>query len=189
MRQLGLFLLNFLRHPLSVGTFAPSSPFLVRRLLAAVDPSRVRVAIEYGPGVGTITEALLGHLPPDARLLAIETNRDFCRYLARHLPDERLIVAHGSAESVLELMAEHGLPAADLILSGIPFTTLPPALRERILHRTVAALQPGGRFLVYQYTRAVEGPLRERFASVTRSVEWRNAWPMQLFVCERPLAS
>jgi phospholipid N-methyltransferase len=186
LRQLGLFLLNFLRHPLSVGTFVPSSPFLVKRLLKAADWSQVRTVVEYGPGVGTITEPLLRHLAPDARLLAIETNADFCRYLERHLGDPRLIVAHRSAEAILSLMEEHGLPPADMIVSGIPFTTLPPPVRERILDATVRALDRSGHFLVYQYTRAVERHLRQRFRAVSRSVEWRNPWPIQVFVCEGP---
>lgn len=187
-RQFGVFLLNFLRHPLSVGTFAPSSPFLVRRLLRSGDWSRVQSVVEYGPGVGTITLPLLRELGPDARLLAIETNADFCRHLERHIADPRLIVAHRSAEAILSLMQEHSLPPADVILSGIPFTTLPPPLRERILDATVRALDRSGRFLVYQYTRAVERYLRERFERVVRSVEWRSPWPIQIFVCEGPRA-
>ncbi len=189
LRQLGVFLVNFLRHPLSVGTFVPSSPFLVRRLLRAADWSQARTVVEYGPGVGTITEPLLRQLRPDAHLLAIETNADFCRYLEQHLRDPRLIVAHRSAEAILTLLEEHRLPRAQVIVSGIPFTTLPPAVRERILEHTIRALDEGGRFIVYQYTRAVERHLRQRFHSVVRAVEWRSPWPIQVFTCEGPRSS
>lgn len=186
LRQLGVFLINFLRHPLAVGSFVPSSRFLVRRLLGAVDWSQVRTVVEYGPGVGTITGPLLRRLREDARLLAIETNGDFCRYLEKHLRDPRLIVAHRSAEAIVELLNEHRLPPAEVIVSGIPFTTLPPAVRARILEQTIRALDEHGRFLVYQYTRAVENLLRQHFLAVSRSVEWRNLWPMQFFICAQP---
>lgn len=184
-RQFLVFTRNFLRHPLTVGTFAPSSPFLVRRLLRDIDWSQVRCVVEYGPGVGTITSALLRRMHPDARLLVIEMNREFCEFMRTHIEDPRLRVIHGSAEDVLKALAEAGLDAADLIVSGIPFSTMPKAVRGRVLDATATALAAEGQFLVYQYTRSVLQHLVGRFRIVWQDTEWRNAWPMRLFMCQK----
>jgi phospholipid N-methyltransferase len=184
-RQFLVFARNFLRHPLTVGTFAPSSPFLVRRLMRDIDWQRTRIVVEYGPGVGTITTALLRRMHADARLVVIETNGEFCEFMRTHIDDPRLRVVHGSAENVVEALAQAGLDAADLVVSGIPFSTMPASVRERVLDATSVALAADGRFLVYQYTRSVLAHLEGRFRVVSQDTEWRNAWPMRLFLCEK----
>jgi phosphatidylethanolamine/phosphatidyl-N-methylethanolamine N-methyltransferase len=184
-RQFLVFASNFLRHPLTVGTFAPSSPFLVRRLMRDIDWAKVRTVVEYGPGVGTITTALLRRMHPDARLVVIETNREFCDFMRAHIVDPRLVVVHGSAEEVERALAGSGLGKADLVVSGIPFSTMPREVRDRVLDATVAALDTHGQFLVYQYTRSVLAHLEGRFRIVSQDTEWRNAWPMRLFLCEK----
>ena len=42
-----------------LGSVIPSSRFLVNDLMAQVDWDRARVVVEYGPGVGTITQHIL----------------------------------------------------------------------------------------------------------------------------------
>jgi phospholipid N-methyltransferase len=46
-----------------------------------------------------------------------------------------------------------------------------------------AALEPGGTFLVYQFTARVLPVLERTFGEVRRSFERRNLPPAQLFVC------
>jgi len=73
-RQLLLFARNFVRYPKLLGSVIPSSRFLVKHVLSLVDWERARVVVEYGPGVGTITQEILKRIRPDATLVAIELN-------------------------------------------------------------------------------------------------------------------
>src|SRR3546814_18126256 len=61
---------EFFRNPLAVGSAFPASHFLVDAMLGPVDWSRMERVIEYGPGTGIFTRALLDRLPGHARLLA-----------------------------------------------------------------------------------------------------------------------
>jgi phosphatidylethanolamine/phosphatidyl-N-methylethanolamine N-methyltransferase len=187
-RRFAIFARNFIRHPLSVGTFAPSSSYLVRRVLEQADFSRARVVVEYGPGLGTISGALLERLRSDAHLLLIETNPEFVECLQEQFRDHRVIVERGSAAEVSTLLARHGLARADVIVSGIPFSTLAPGVRDQILEHTADSLQDDGRFVVYQYTKAVLRHLGGRFRVARHSTEWRNTWPAQVFDCRKPQA-
>ncbi|HEX2611947.1 MAG TPA: rRNA adenine N-6-methyltransferase family protein, partial [Gemmatimonadales bacterium] len=153
--QLLLFGRNFLKHPKMLGSLIPSSRFLVNHLLAEVDWSRARVFLEYGPGVGTFTTEILRRMRPDAVLIAVETNSDFVRFLRGRVRDDRLHVVHGSAADADAALARLALTRADYVISGIPYTTMPPELRDLILRKTHAVLDPNGAFLVYQFTRAV----------------------------------
>lgn len=179
-----LFARNFLRHPRMLGSVIPSSRFLIESLLAPVDWERARVIVEYGPGVGGITAEVLRRMRPDAHLIAIETNRDFVRFLERSFRDPRLTVVHESAVHIEAVLARLGHAQADYVISGVPFSTMSAELRESILHATHAVLGPEGLFLVYQFSSRVLGDLRRVFGRVARRFEPLNVLPAQLFFCE-----
>ena len=181
--QLLLFGRNFLKHPRMLGSLIPSSRFLVDRVLDQVDWGRAGTIVEYGPGVGTLTGEILRRLRPDATLVAIEMNGDFVRYLRRTVGDRRLQVVEGSAADADAVLAARGLRHADYVISGIPYSTMPAAVRDRILRTTHDVLHPDGAFLVYQFTRAVLPFLRDTFAVVDQKFEPRNIMPARLFFC------
>ncbi|HWB43316.1 MAG TPA: methyltransferase domain-containing protein, partial [Gemmatimonadales bacterium] len=150
-----------------------------------VDWGKANTIVEYGPGVGTFTGEILRRLRPDGSVVAIDTNRDFARYLTRTLRDDRLHVVEGSAADAEENLRERGLGRADYVISGIPYSTMDPVIRERILQTTHDVLQPDGTFLVYQFTRAVLPYLRQVFPHVHQEFEPRNIMPARLFYCRR----
>jgi phospholipid N-methyltransferase len=179
-----LFARNFFRHPLMLGSIVPSSRFLIRELLKPVDWAQAKVIVEYGPGVGVITTEVLRRMRPDAILIAIETNPDFVTYLRDSIQDERLHVVEGSAEAVDEILRQHGQSSASYVISGIPFSTIPGPVRERILRKTCEALKPGGSFLVYQFSSRVLEDLQRIFRYVRRQFEPLNVLPAHLFFCQ-----
>ncbi len=183
-----LFARNFFRHPRMLGSIIPSSRFLIRQLLQPIDWQAARVIVEYGPGVGCITAEILERMRPDALLVAIETNSEFVRFLRNAFPDERLRVMEGSAESVDEFLRVLGHEQVNYIISGIPFSTIPADLRERILRKTSGALAPGGSFLVYQFSTRVLPDLQRIFHYVKRKFEPLNVLPAHLFFCQPHVA-
>jgi phospholipid N-methyltransferase len=181
--EIFLFASNFLRHPHMLGSIIPSSRFLVEAVLAPIDWSRAKVIVEYGPGVGTFTAEILRRMRADARLIALETNLQFVRFLQQALPDNRLRVELGSAERVRETLQQQGLAPADYIVSGIPLGSFSRTLQSGIVAATRHALADDGRFLVYQFTARVLPVLRAIFPSVQRGRELRNFPPAQVFEC------
>ncbi len=176
-----LFAREFLKHPFLLGSLVPSSRFLVARLLRQVDWGTIRVIVEYGPGVGTFTEEMPRRMRPDATLVAIEASPEFVCDLRHAYPDPRLRVVHALAGEVCDVLADLGLSSADAIISGIPFSTLPPKERERILRESKRALRPGGCFLVYQFSGKVAADLERIFGEVERDMEPLNILPARIF--------
>lgn len=181
--QLTLFAKNFFKHPKMLGSVVPSSRFLIDRLLNQVDWAEADVIVEYGPGVGTFTREILRRMRPDARLLVLETNPDFVRHLRSSITDPRLDLYAGSAADVQQVLQERGLGGADYVIAGIPFSTLPGEVRSDILQVTHDVLQPGGAFLVYQFSPKVTSHLRREFSSVQRGFELLNVPPAQVYYC------
>jgi phospholipid N-methyltransferase len=175
------FLKGFLKHPVMVGSVIPSSKVLIDRMLAPVDWANCKLFVEYGPGVGTFTRPILDMLGPDATLLTIDTNPDFTRYLKEQIDDPRLVAVTGSAADVEKIIADRGFTQADYILSGLPFSTLPPGVGDAIAEATSKVIRKGGAFLVYQFSPKVRDFIQPHFAPIKRGFEWINVPPATLF--------
>jgi phospholipid N-methyltransferase len=180
-----LFATNFVKHPRLLGSIVPSSPFLINRVLRPVNWRTARVLVEYGPGTGEFTQEILRRMHPDATLLAIELNPDFVTYLKANIADPRLRVVHGSAADVGTILAQQGLGQADYIVSGIPLTTLPRAVKDGILRAAYVALRPGGKFLVFQFSPISRAAIGRVFKQVTLRFEPLNIPPATVFYCDR----
>lgn len=144
-----LFLREFLKHPRQIGSIIPSSRFLEKRLMELGEVASAKTIVELGSGTGGTTRAILAAMPEDARLLCIEINPRFCAWL-ENIKDPRLIVHCGSAADLRELLEQYALPAPDMVLSGIPFSTMGDELGTRIIETIHSTLSPGGRFIAYQ---------------------------------------
>jgi len=175
------FLRGFLKNPVMVGSVIPSSRVLIEKMLKPVDWESTKLFVEYGPGVGTFTRPILELLPADATLVTIDTNADFTKYLTKSIDDPRLIAVTGSAAEVDKILAERGLGQADYVLSGLPFSTLPPGVGEAIAEATAKVIRPGGAFLIYQFTPKVKDFIEPHFEQIERGFEWINVPPATLF--------
>lgn len=176
-----LFFRQFLTSPKSVGSIIPTSGAAIDAMLRPIDWSRCRTFVEYGPGTGCFTQRILQRAHPDLKLIAIDPNPVFIDHLREHLPDPRLSAVRGSAEDVEAILADHDVGSADFILSGLPFSTLPPGVGDAIMAATQRALTPGGAFLVYQYSLFVLPMLAAHFARVDVGRVWRCIPPARLF--------
>jgi len=176
-----VFLQGFLRRPKEVASIIPSSRFLMRRVMRCAEIAQARVVVELGPGTGGSTRAILRALAPKAHLLAIEINPRFAALLRRTLQDPRLVVHEGSAVDLAQILKEHGLERPDLVLSGIPFSTMPRSLGLAILRAVNENLAPGGRFVAYQARDRVEILGRQVFGRARIQTELLNVPPMRVY--------
>ena len=180
------FLRGFIEKPREVGSIIPSSRWMERRITRTADLASAQLAIELGPGTGGTTRALLAALPPNARLLAIEINAGFCDLIRSSIDDPRLIVHQGSAAEIPEALAKHDLGAPDVVLSGIPFSTMPRELGLAILRSVLDSLKPGGRFVAYQFRDVVHTLGKQVFGPASVQLELFNVPPMRVYRWDVP---
>jgi len=186
------FLSEFARDHKVIGAVAPSSPFLVKELLAGLDLESKKVIVEYGPGTGSITKEVLPRVAPGARYAAIELNEKMARSFRASFPGVELF--EGSAETLPEVLGAMGEPHADCIISGLPWTFFSDELQDRILDTTCAGLKDGGTFTAFSYLHGLLLPqgqrfrkqLDSRFRNVSRSsLEFRNLPPAFVYWCTK----
>ena len=147
-----LYLRNLLTD-IHVASVTPTSRFGVERVCEKIDFSENKLILEYGPGTGNFTSTLLKYMSPHSRLIAIERNQNFWKFLENNFSDPRLTIFNDSAENVLDILKScNGSTElkADYIISGIPFSLLSNKKKMAILNSTHSALKKGGKFLAYQ---------------------------------------
>ena len=148
-----LFLKRFLQRPRQVASIIPSSRILIRKVVGKMDFSKPRVIVEYGAGEGAHTRAIAGKMDAHSRLLLFELDAELAQHLRKQFKDDpRITVHHTDAARICEELANANLPHCDYVVSGIPFSFLPPEPKRLLLRRTYEALAPQDHsaFIIYQ---------------------------------------
>ncbi len=168
-------------------------------MLKGVDIASLRTIVEFGPGTGVFTRAVLEALRASGndqvRFVALELNPR----MASELQAEFAPLA-GARGPRVEILNENALNVdrvldgthADFILSGLGWPSIPAAIRDAILEKTATALTPGREFRTFGYHIGLTLPgawgfrktVRRLFKSVTISpVVWRNIPPAFVYTC------
>ena len=174
------FLRAFAANPRQVGAILPTSRLAVRDMLDMGDVHGASLVVELGAGTGSQTGEILARMGPDARLVALEIDPRLAKVLEERFDDSRLQVVCDSAENLPEHLGEE---RADVLVCALPFTSLDPGLRRRILDSLPGALAPHGVALVIQYSPLIQSELRRLFPSVRRRISPVNVPPAFLFAC------
>jgi len=181
------FFQQFLRNPMQLGSVTPSSRFLERRIIEAAGFDDAALVVELGPGNGGTTRAFLKALGPQARLLSIELNRAFYEWVTA-ISDPRFTAHLGDARDLSQILERYNLPAPDVVISGIPFSTMPSEHGSRILEAVHGALAPGGRFVAYQFSGRVAELAQPIMGATAGRLEARNLPPMRVYRWEKKWA-
>jgi phospholipid N-methyltransferase len=178
------FFRSFLSNPRQVGAVLPTSRRAVRDMLDMANFGHARCVVELGAGTGVYTEEIVGRLHPDARFLAFEVDPDLMATLDGRFEDPRVQVINDSAENVGDYLdgAE-----VDIIVSGLPFTSLPEPVKRNIFDQITQVLSPDGVMVAIQYSTLVQRDLSRIFASVRRRFSPLNVPPAFLFRCSAAL--
>jgi phospholipid N-methyltransferase len=176
------FFKGFLRNPREVGSVIPSSRFLTRRVMACGGVRSALVVVELGPGTGVLTREMLRLMRPDAKLVAVELLQGFADLLRTHIPDPRLHVVTGSAAQLERALQIAGESQADLVVSGIPFSTMESGEGHRTLAAAKRVLGPDGKFVAYQFRSAVRRLAEPVFGRPETHSGFWNIPPMRIYV-------
>jgi phospholipid N-methyltransferase len=146
--------------------------------------AETRCVAEFGAGTGVYTGEILDRLRPDGEFLAFEIDPNLVATLRERFDDQRIRIINDSAENVQDYL--NGAKV-DIIVSGLPFTSLPENVKQNILKQAIRVLAPDGVMLVLQYSPMVQGDLTRMFGSVRRRISFLNVPPAFLFACRMAL--
>jgi phosphatidylethanolamine/phosphatidyl-N-methylethanolamine N-methyltransferase len=180
--DLAFFLKQAVLQPKQTSSLVPSSRHLARAMARVVGPDTGKV-VEFGPGTGRITDAILeqGVRPQDLTLF--EMNVDFAEALRQKYP---LVTTHVCGA---QMVSDHMATDVGAVISGLPLLSMPRPLRRAIVKGAFSVLRRGGLFV--QFTYGAKPPLSPealtelglRFRPLEKV--WRNFPPAQVYVLTR----
>lgn len=186
LKDSALFLKHAITSPLQVGYFMPSSPWLIEQIAKSAHLGDAKYIMELGPGTGGTTKGILKYMSDDAELISVEINQKFIEHMQNTIDDKRLTISDKGAQNLVEIMDDQGWESADVIISGIPFSTLPKGMDKAIMQSIHEALKPGGIFLAYQLRDLVSKLAEPLFGEYTfKTVEFKNLPPMRIYAWKK----
>jgi phosphatidylethanolamine/phosphatidyl-N-methylethanolamine N-methyltransferase len=183
------FLHEWVKHPLSMASIAPSGKQLANMMVKAM-PRHAQHVVELGAGTGAITHALLRHGISPPALLAVEMNPVLYRLLQRRFPEAHVVCGDARhLESMIDSSNAFVDNKVDVICSSLGLLTMPKDLQHDIAGAAFKVLRDDGVFI--QYTYGPGNPLaddvRERLGLHYRTagLAWRNLPPARVYVYSR----
>lgn len=177
------------KHPRELSTVFPSSPFLANTIADQIDFSEPRTIAELGPADGALTKPIVERMHPDSDLHLIEVNDAFCDDLREKYRDhekaDAIHVHNRGAEDLDDFCDEQGIDGLDYVVSGIPLTTIPDHVSDRILQSTFDSLKPDGRYVQFQYSQDYRETIEEIFGPVGLERVWLNILPAWVYVADK----
>ena len=185
----------------TTASVTPSSRYLARAMVKALDLAKAKVVVEFGPGTGVMTRELLAAAPEDAQILAFEINTRFVDDLRTEIKDPRLEVIAAGAETASAEFQRRGYARVDAVLSSLGFGMMPENLSREILRDFMPFLDKQSAFTQFQYLQGLrwrqnngngrgkveffnlQAFLGEYFPTVQTSIVWRNLPPAKVFSC------
>jgi phosphatidylethanolamine/phosphatidyl-N-methylethanolamine N-methyltransferase len=151
------FLQAFLKNPAKVGSIAPSSPELAKKMIAGIKPDKDNIVLELGVGTGAITKFLQTVVPDDRSYLGIELDGGLVKTLRRSMPDMHIV--RGNALNAAAIHERSGLGHVRYIICCLPFVSLPNEVGDRILLQVDKFMQRGNcTFRTFQYAHGYYFP-------------------------------
>ena len=165
------------------GCIAPSSSFLVKKMLEKIDFESVEVIVEFGAGDGCFTREILKKLKPSGKLLSFEVNAEFCHVIQKTIKDDRFILIPKSAEEMTHELSRLGIEKVDCVVSSLPLVFIPLPSINNILLQVKNILAKKGVLLQFQYSLANNANIKRYFNKVIKTIELRNLPPAIIYRC------
>lgn len=179
------FLRAWLAAPLRVAAIAPSGPGLARAITAEISAASMPV-VEFGPGTGVFTQAILDAGVTPEQLVMIEFGADFAALMRARFPAVRLIERSAGDLADITLF---GPGQAGAVISGLPILSMPKPVVRAILTTAFRELRPGGAMFqfTYGYRCPVADAILDEFGLIARrtATVLVNAPPASVYKIER----
>ena len=180
------FLKQFLKEKKTVGSVAPSSKYLAKKMLKCIDFENGKVFVELGPGTGVFTREITNKMAPDAKLFVFELHKPFHDALKKEFEsNKQVIIVNDSAEKIGEVIKAHEIEKVDAVMSSLPLANFNKKLVYEILNNAHKALKEGGIYVQFQYSLKSKRFIKDVFNNLDLTFTARNLPPAFVYTSEK----
>lgn len=182
MGSINTFVSQSFKHFIVTGAFFPSSRMLARRIARNI---KSPVVLELGPGTGVFTKEILKKLPKDGRLISIESNKVFVKFLKNKINDDRLLLYEGDALNLKKYLKQNGISKIDCIVSGLPIGNFRKEVKDKLMREIEDSLADDGTYIQFEYLLAGMKSVKTYFPKISLSFEIFNFPPAFVMECKK----
>ncbi|EKE29623.1 MAG: phospholipid N-methyltransferase [uncultured bacterium (gcode 4)] len=175
------FLKQFTKNPKTVGSIFPSSSKLIHSMLKHIDFTEDLMIVEYWAWIGNFTKQILKKSTPGSKLFVFEIHNEFVEELNK-IKDPRVQIVHDWAENVWKYL---DWKRADVIVSWLPFWSLPKELTKTILAEWHKHLRMWWLFVQFQYFLQNKKDIHNTFKNHAISWQPLNIPPAFVYRCDK----
>lgn len=181
-------LMSFTREALKTlkqsGTVAPSSKFLIAKMIKDVDFNNAKVILEYGMGDGCITEAIIKNKKDETVLIGLEINDAFFKLCEQKFSKAKnVFLLKESATEIDKILLDHKITKADYVISSLPLTLIDDKISMKILLKTKQVMTDSALYVQYQYSLSKYRLLKKMFGKVKIDFTAKNIPPAFIYRC------
>lgn len=168
MKNKFIFLKQFLKDPKKIGSIIPSTKSLGNSMIKDIDFSQNLIIVEYGPGTGIFTDLIVNKINDDSKLILIENNEEFFLLLNEKYKNKKnIIIIFDSAINITSIIKNtYNIDYVDYVISGLPFSSLPKIISQKIIKETKKVIGNKGVFITFQYSKFKEKLFRKYFDNI-----------------------
>lgn len=130
----------------TMGAIAPSSKFLVNKMLSKIDYAQDLDLLQLGFGKGVFTKEIIRRSTPSSTFTIFEVDKNCRKY---KLDNKRITYIEDSAEKISLYFDDKKF---DHIISTLPFASLPREVSQNIFEEIKQHLKKNGKLLQFQYS-------------------------------------
>lgn len=189
-----VFFAEGLTHLRTVGSLVCTSRFAARAMAPEIKESDApKVIVEFGVGIGNLTEEIVRRLRPMDFFIGVEINEKLIALCRNNIANAHeglsVYIEHGDAGYIDSILKKYHLDEADEIVCTLPFRSLPQKDVVRILEKVKSVLKKGGHFTFIRYMTAPENKdvfeILADFRTVERKIIVRNIPPAEIVKMEK----
>lgn len=150
-----LFLSQWIKNPIQLGTFAPISQKLADNAARCANIHSSTRIVEIGAGTGRLTRALLRAGADPQKLALIELDKKMCDFVSHSFQfyqEKKPTIICGNACQLETILPYEYIDSTDIIVSAIPLMYLPKDIRQKIIEASFRVLKPDGKIIHVTYS-------------------------------------
>lgn len=161
------FVKEFIKNPKYIGSITPSSRYLSNKMIEDINFENCTCIVEYGPGTGVFTEKIIARKKEATLFLVFENDKLFANKLINMYGYKKNVkIINDNAENIKKYLDIYNISNIDYIISGLPFTSLPKNVSNRILKNTSNLLYNNGKFITFQYSLIKKDYFKSYFKNI-----------------------
>ncbi len=174
------FLARLIARPKHTGAVAPSGPGLTKAMAAQVDAGGTLPILEFGPGTGVVTQALIARGVAPARITAVEYDAEFAARVRERCPG--VTVIQGDAFDLDKTLGARAGDTFAAAVSSLPLINFPVEMRDAFICQVFKRLMPGAPFVQFSYRMRPPVAPPPGVTLTRAAIVWLNVPPARVWV-------